>query len=221
MIPISEMFVSPQGEGLKTGLMSLFVRVAGCNLAIKGNPCVWCDTDYAWFESQSGISYDTINGLRRAIDDKMIRHRLSEICLTGGEPLMYGRLMKELISDLSSIYNLTVETNGSYPIWSSNAVWSLDIKCPFSGNMNSNYYPNLGILEDKDQVKFIVANNEDLNFASSISKISGSKNIIFQPACGQMEYSHLINWIKEERETGIRVGTQCHKVWYPDVNRGV
>ena len=223
LIPISEIFVSPNGEGLTTGLMTCFVRVAGCDFAIGGHPCKYCDTSYSWYPRQAKVSVSS-EKLRAIIDKLLLDNGMKEITLTGGEPLLYSEQLKESIDYWSKKYHLVIETNGSLPIWKCDALWSLDIKCPSSGNAVHNLYSNLDILVDKDQVKFVIGTRDDFNFARDLVKTRiDNTNIIFQPAWKLVSSATLIDWIKENKEIEgrVRIGTQCHKVWYPKKKKGV
>ena len=222
-IPVSEIFISPQGEGLTTGLMTCFVRVAGCNLAIAKSPCLWCDTKYAWYPRQAKVSV-TSEELKVDIDKIMLDNGLKEICLTGGEPLLYSEQLKGLIDYWSKRYHLTIETNGSLSIWKYKAMWSLDTKCPSSGNAIHNLYSNLDILTEKDQVKFIIGTRDDFNFARDLVKMRiFITNIIFQPAWKMVVSSELIDWVKKDDDIRgrVRIGIQAHKYWYPKRKKGV
>ena len=221
-IPISEVFTSPNGEGITTGLMTLFARTSGCNFAIEKHPCRWCDTPYSWYPNQCKFS-TTPEQLIQEIDKEMLITGLREICLTGGEPL-YHEGIKECIEHWGKRYHLLVETNGSLPIWKSSACWSMDIKCPSSNNAEHNFYSNLELLTQKDQCKFIIANRDDFNFARDLVKSRVIlTNVIFQPAYKLLSHAKLIEWVKEDKDTmgRVRVGTQCHRVWYPRKKKGV
>ena len=229
IIPINEVFTSPNGEGITTGLMTLFIRTAGCNFAIEGHPCKWnpnenpgCDTPYAWYPNQCKFSA-TPEQLIQEIDKEMLIAGIREICLTGGEPL-YHNGIEESIKYWDKKYHLLVETNGSLPIWKSDACWSLDIKCPSSNNAEYNYYQNLELLTQKDQVKFIISNRDDFNFARDIVKSRVVlTNVIFQPAWKLLSHAELIEWVKNDRDIAgiVRIGSQNHKYWYPRRKRGV
>ncbi len=224
-IPISEMFISPQGEGISTGLISLFIRVAGCNFAIESHPCKYCDTPYAWNKIESTLM--TIEEIDNKVINFMTTNGLKEICLTGGEPLLYAMELFELIKIWSNRYHLTIETNGSYSIWQENCCWSLDVKCPDSGNMEHNIHSNLALIEKKDQVKFVISNADDFEFATTILMANNAtlslSNIFFIPAYNVLKYEELIGWVKNDKYLAgkVRIGTQCHKTWYPGINKGV
>ena len=222
MIPISETFISPNGEGIKTGLMTLFIRVAGCDYAMQGHSCSYCDTSYAW-HPENGKEF-TVEQIIEQVEPVLLRIRIREICLTGGEPLAYSPEINSLIHYLGKRYQLSVETNGGHLIWKEDCSWSLDIKCPSSGNSEYNIYDNLSLLTHKDQAKFVIGTRDDFNFARDLVKSRVVlTNVIFQPSYKLLSHAKLIDWIKKDRNIAgvVRVGTQCHKVWYPRKKRGV
>ena len=222
-ISISEKYVSPQGEGITTGLMTGFVRLAGCNVADEGSPCRYCDTPYAWKKSDAALSLP-VDAFVDMVNEFMLMNNLSELCLTGGEPLWNKEIIPAIDMLKDRPYNLTIETNGSLPIWNDKKIlWSLDIKCPSSGNSHRNLMANLKKIKVKDQVKFIIGDREDFDFAVEIVKKMKDCNIIFQPSYGQLSHAVLIEWVKEEKAIihTVRIGTQAHKIWYPAMKRGV
>jgi 7-carboxy-7-deazaguanine synthase len=221
VVKISETFISPQGEGTTTGKMTLFIRVAGCNYANDGHPCKWCDTKYSWaIKSKKEISVDELNN---SIKSVMMTSGLNHISLTGGEPLFYADELRNSIGWWSKRYHLVIETNGYYPIWREDCCWSVDMKCPASGNAGYNNYDILRMLSMKDQLKFVIADKEDFEFARDIVGITNITNIFFIPAFGILNHSTLIDWIKQDSTLCrmVTIGTQNHKYWYPKNKRGV
>lgn len=101
-IPVSETFVSLQGEGKLTGVPSYFIRVSGCNLR-----CVWCDTPYAsWFPEGTSSSLEELITQALATPAK-------HIVLTGGEPMMFPQI--ETLANLcrNAGLHITIETAGT------------------------------------------------------------------------------------------------------------
>lgn len=216
-IPLAESpFVSRQGEGLKTGLRTIFVRISGCNLAdLHNSPCQYCDTSYAWYAKDAKLLL-TVDELKQAIDQLATTTKAKEICLTGGEPLSTHGI-DELIYWLKRSYNLSIETNGSLPIWSDNHImWSMDLKCSSSGNEQYNNYDNLKLLTRNDQVKFVIQNKHDFKFATYYTKARVLfANVIFQPAWGKLSPSKLSSWMDEDNDLShVRLGSQMHKYWW-------
>ena len=220
---ISESFVAPQGEGYMAGIMTLFVRVAGCNFYLDNpsHPCAYCDTGYAWNLSKGKEM--TLDEVAQNIDIICMQYGLNHVSFTGGEPLIYEDI-KELIYWKSRKYNLTVETNGSISIWKSHCIWSMDIKTSGSGNSQYNRYENIDLLEAKDQLKFVICDQDDFEFARSIVRPRFIlANIVFQPSWKQVSHKDLIGWVKNDKDLAgkVRIGGQYHKYWYPGRKKGV
>jgi 7-carboxy-7-deazaguanine synthase len=223
MINISEIFFSYQGEGVRTGYPSIFVRVAGCNFAIEGHPCKWngsfCDTGYAQQKNQ-GDSYTNQNIIQE-IGKISKLYNCKEIVITGGEPLACGENMYDLIEELLTKYTVTVQTNGSQVIWPTSAIWAMDIKCPSSGNSEYNRYENFKHLKKKDQIKFVISDIEDYKFAKSKLPLIKHATVLFQPAWKMLSVEHLVDWIKMDKLGKIHLSTQCQKYWFGDQRRKV
>ena len=222
-VNISEIFVSLQGEGFKTGTPSIFIRTAGCNFFEDkehgSHPCHWCDSSFAW--KREGKEYsdtDIINEIERL----HIKTGVNNVVLTGGEPLFAET--KDLITYCSKHYNLTVETNGSLPIWHESCLWSVSFKGPSSGNQEYNNYDNIRLLDYNSQLKFVIANREDFEWAKDIiNSYCPMTNIVFQPAYKLMSPNKLIKWVMKDKELSwqVRVLNQMHKTWFKPGRRGV
>jgi 7-carboxy-7-deazaguanine synthase len=222
-LPIIETFTSVQGEGIKTGIPTFFIRLAGCNFVSENHPCKWCDTIYSGQVDSPGVKWWTFDEIREDVSRKCMTPRVSEVCLTGGEPLYHNT--KELIHWLSKFYKLTVQTNGSYPLWKMDGSWAMDIKCPSSGNTMYNIYDNIKQMSNKDCLKFVIQDRKDFEFARDlVCSTAVLTNVIFQPAWKLLKLSTLIKWVLNDRQVvaeHVRVGTQLHKVAYPNRKRGV
>ncbi len=218
MLLINELFLSVQGEGVRTGCQSIFVRLAACNLAIGGHPCRWCDTSYAWAMSQgeSIEVYDLID----QIDCMSLNSGVKEVVLTGGEPL-YHLDSRLLIEELVQKYLVTIQTNGTMPIWDTSATWATDIKCPSSGNDGYNLYNNLRVLKDGDQIKFVISDRQDFEFAKTVLSKVRRGTVLFQPAWKTMDPETMIHWVQEDKLSRVRISTQTHKYWFGDKRKGV
>jgi 7-carboxy-7-deazaguanine synthase len=176
MIPICEIFSSFQGEGIKTGLLTAFVRFAGCNL-----DCRWCDTRYALDTA------DSIPMERSEILERVRTMRIPNVCITGGEPLVQKEsfdLVRDLVDEGFSIH---LETNGSIdmkPLGSLTDLifLSVDVKTPSSGEAGSFMRSNLEIMSNSDQIKFIIMNGRDMKFARDfLTENRPETSIIFTP----------------------------------------
>jgi 7-carboxy-7-deazaguanine synthase len=220
MLPVVEIVKSIQGEGIFTGVPTIFLRFAGCNFAEHGHPCHYCDTPYAMKKSDSKMF--KIETVIKNTEIALDRNAITHLCITGGEPLIHPEV-HDLIDIWQRRYIVTVETNGSLPLWDSKAIWSMDIKCPGSGNDSQNMYSNFEFIKAKDQVKFVIADCEDYDFAISVTRkhlIYGTK--IFQPAKKELSPAILAEWISNDKgNRSIRLGLQLHKYIWPRRKRGV
>lgn len=205
---ICESFRSIQGEGKTIGSLTYFIRTVGCNLS-----CSWCDTDYALTGGQK-MSVDQIMDLVK--DDV-------NVCLTGGEPLLQDDCV-ELLNRLADARKLTVlETNGSISVAdvpdSEYIIISMDIKCPVSDMADRMLFSNIGLLKKKDQLKFVIADGRDLEYAvDTIERYPATCDIIFSPV-GGMDIEPLVEEVIE-RKLNVRVLPQLHKIIWGD-RRGV
>ena len=198
---VCEVFRSLQGEGKKIGVPTFFIRTVGCNLK-----CSWCDTQYATSEPGEDISVDEIMELVK--DEK-------DICLTGGEPMLQKDTL-ELLGRLSKAGKTVVlETNGSISVKdvpdSDNIIISMDIKCPCSEMQDRMDFANIPLLKKKDQLKFVISDGADLEYAIGIlEKYSPKCEVIFTPV-GGMDIEPLAEEVVERR-IDARVLPQLHKI---------
>lgn len=200
---IIETFTSLQGEGLKMGVPTFFIRAAGCNL-----DCLWCDTKYAFGE-----------GIERQVHDLVEECDVSHVCVTGGEPMLQKDLPELLGLLLSEGKHIVMETNGSMDISTlpknENLMISMDIKCPSSGMSEKMLFSNLSVLGRKDQLKFIIDDGEDLDFAVEVlEKYSPDTNIILSPS-GGTDLEPLAEEVLS-RGLEVRVLPQLHKIIWGD-----
>ena len=198
---VCESFRSLQGEGKKIGVPTFFIRTVGCNLR-----CSWCDTQYAMSEPGEDITVDEIMDLVK--DEK-------DVCLTGGEPMLQKDTL-ELLDRLSKAGKTVVlETNGSISVKdvpdSDNIVISMDIKCPCSEMQDRMEFGNIALLKEKDQLKFVISDGSDLEYAIGIlEKYSPKCEVIFTPV-GGMDIEPLAEEVVERR-IDARVLPQLHKI---------
>jgi 7-carboxy-7-deazaguanine synthase len=201
---VSEIFRSLQGEGVLIGTPTVFIRTEGCNLE-----CSWCDTEYAR-EGGDELSVEQIMAELEGQETQFI-------CLTGGEPLMQKDAIKLLDKLVDKGYHVTLETNGSLPLeevpCSENMLISMDIKCPSSGMEERMLMSNIELLSPADQLKFIVADIDDLRYAEGILKsYEVRSNVIFTPV-GGMELEPVARFVLS-RKINARVLPQLHKlIW--------
>ena len=198
---ICEEFRSLQGEGKKIGTPTIFIRTVGCNLK-----CSWCDTQYATSEPGEEVPVDRIMELVK--DEK-------DVCLTGGEPMLQKDAL-ELLRRLSDAGKTVVlETNGSVSLKdvpdSENIIISMDIKCPGSGMQDKMDFSNIALLKKKDQLKFVISDGIDLEYAIEVlDEYKPKCEVIFTPV-GGMDIEPLAEEVIERR-IDARVLPQLHKI---------
>lgn len=199
---INEIFYSIQGEGKWTGLPNIFIRTAGCNLR-----CKYCDTEYAYKEGN--------NKTIKEILDEITKYQCKKICLTGGEPLIQEDSIKLIKRLLKQNYSICLETNGSKDIKplkkKKNLLISLDIKCPSSKMEKKMLFENIKFLENKDQLKFVIKDKKDYDYAKNILKKYSTKcDIFFQPVWGTKP-EKIADWILKDN-LDVKLGMQIHKI---------
>ena len=210
---VNEIFRSIQGESLYAGLPCTFIRLTGCNLR-----CAYCDTKYAYEEGNGRTITEII--------DTVSDYGLPLVEITGGEPLIQNETPLLITELIEKKYKVLLETNGTFDIGGldERCVKILDIKCPGSGEAGKNFHENLDKIDAKDQVKFVIGDREDYNYAKEIIKKIPERfpagNILFSPVHGKMALSELANMILEDK-LPVRFHIQLHKIIWPEINRGV
>lgn len=199
---INEIFYSLQGEGLLTGTPSVFLRTTGCNLR-----CTFCDTTYAY---EKGTNMNV-----QEILDEIKKFPCTHLCLTGGEPLLQKETPQLIDSLLKKKYTVCLETNGSRNIkkfvGKKSVIISLDIKCPSSGSHEQMNMRNITYLQRKDQLKFIIKNKKDYEYAKKIlKKYTPVCPVFFQPVWGTHP-KKLASWILRDG-LFVRLSLQVHKI---------
>lgn len=213
---ITEIFRSIQGESTYAGLPCIFVRLTGCNLR-----CVWCDTAYAFHGGQTK-SVDDVLATVRSLSECDGRRLINLVELTGGEPLLQKDVYPLIDRLLELDYRVLIETSGERDISKlpSAVIRILDVKCPGSGEGGTFRMENLDHLRPDDQLKFVLASQEDYEWARGFlaehpveSKVAA---ILFSPVFGQIEPRQLAGWILEDG-LSVRLGMQLHKfIWDPE-----
>ena len=224
---IIEIYRSIQGESSFAGLPCVFVRLAGCNLR-----CVWCDSEYTF----TGGKKMLIAEVERAVA-ALAPGGLVEI--TGGEPMLQEREVVPLMERLLARgYTLLLETSGERPLRSVPAAVHkiVDVKCPGSGEGGSFHLANLEVLTPGDEVKFVLADRGDYEFARNFVRQHRLENrvggILFSPAFLKQPSSRrdssncrldpraLAEWILEDA-LNVRLGLQIHKFIWEPATKGV
>jgi len=208
MLKISEMYPAIEGETSHAGLPCVIVRLAGCNLN-----CSFCDTPFAR-SSYIEMSVEQVCAFCHASGQRLV-------LLTGGEPLMQEESRDLMDKLIQGGFKVILETNGSIPLVeipeSVNVI--IDVKCPGSGMASKNYLANLERLRPSDEVKFVIGDRADFEFALEMVRryaLIERAGVLFSPAFGRMKPDSLAEWILETRLT-IRLNLQIHKyIWSPD-----
>jgi len=213
MLTINEIFHSVQGESTYAGRPCVFVRLTACDLR-----CSWCDTPYAFYE-----------GSKRSLDDvigEVDRYGCSLVEVTGGEPLLQEEVYPLMQRLLDSGKTVLLETGGhrSTERVPAEVVTILDVKCPGSGEVAKNDWTNLKRLRPKDEVKFVVKDRADYEFArDAIARhelVGRASAIHLSPVHGVLDPKTLSEWVLADK-LPVRVQLQLHKyIWSPDT-RGV
>jgi 7-carboxy-7-deazaguanine synthase len=222
---IIEIYKSLQGESSFAGLPCVFVRTALCNLR-----CNWCDSEYTF----KGGSQMTIEQVEAEV------HRLSPdgglVEITGGEPMLHEREVVPLMEKLiASGYTVLLETSGERPLGNvpQQVHKIVDVKCPASGEAGTFRLENLGTLSTRDELKFVLADRADYEFARDFVREHLAQrpmgNIIFSPAFHKdaqgtrtpehclIDPQQLADWILADN-LHVRLGFQIHKfIWQPQL----
>lgn len=210
-LTITEIFRSLQGESSYAGLPCTFVRLTGCALR-----CVWCDSAYAF----SG-------GSARTLDDvlaEVARLGVPLVELTGGEPLEQEGVFPLAAALCDRGYAVLVETGGHVPIdrLDPRVVKILDVKCPGSGMESRNDLENLKRLGPKDEVKFVVADRRDFDWAVDfvVRHDLDAKHIVlispvFEGRTSPIA-SDVAEWVRDSKRK-LRLNLQIHKLLWGDV----
>jgi 7-carboxy-7-deazaguanine synthase len=210
---VTEIFKSIQGESTFAGLPCVFVRLTGCNLR-----CHWCDTAYAFYGGQQ-MSEEEVALRVHELGGKLVE-------FTGGEPLLQKEVQPLSERFLREGYRVLIETSGERFVGKlpQAVVKILDVKCPGSGESEKFCFDNLEVLGRKDQIKFVILDENDYQYAREfMAKHDLRKRVdevIFSPVFGQLPPRSLAEWILRDG-VEVRLGLQLHKfIWEPEA-RGV
>jgi 7-carboxy-7-deazaguanine synthase len=210
---VCEIFQSIQGETSFAGLPTTFIRLSGCPLQ-----CSWCDTPYAKHESTQMSLTEIV--------DMVNNFGWKYVCVTGGEPLAQQytpALIQEL---LNNDYIVSLETNGAMAIdevpYKTYII--LDVKCPGSGMSTKNIIENLTKLRQHDEVKFVLADDQDYLWAKDMifqyNLFQKVQHVLLSCVWGKLSPQDLVSWIQKDK-LPVRVNVQLHKYLWDPKTRGV
>lgn len=213
MLTVNEIFYSIQGESTFAGKPCVFVRLTGCDLR-----CSWCDTPYAFSEGQK-MSID-------AVLQQVDTYGSPLVEVTGGEPLLQEDVYPLLERLLQGGRTVLLETGGQIDVSRvpGAVIKVMDVKCPASGESDRNEWGNIDRLGSRDQVKFVIKDRGDYEFArDTVIRHALDRRcaaVLFSPVHGVLEPKALSEWILEDR-LPVRLQLQIHKhIWGANV-RGV
>ena len=209
---VCETFVSVMGESSFAGLPGFFIRLSGCNLR-----CRYCDTTYAYNQ-----------GVERTIKSLVAEAEASGfnlVLITGGEPLLQEECLPLLSALINREFTVLLETNGSRPLegLDTRVHRIMDLKCPSSGMQAHNYLKNLEYLTPADELKFVVSDRTDFDWALQTMAPYRSwerHQVLISPVFGVLSPSDLVAWILEAK-LPLRLNLQLHKYIWPPDTRGV
>lgn len=200
---ISEIFHSIQGEADAVGWPTVFVRLTGCPLR-----CSWCDTTYSF----TGGDKRTLGEVLATVASYQARH----VCVTGGEPLAQKACLPLLRALCDAGHEVSLETSGAMDVAEVDPRVRkvMDLKCPGSGESARNRWENLAHLLPHDQVKFVIADRADYEWAREQTRVHALATrcqVLYSPVADQLPPGQLADWILADR-LPVRLQLQLHKV---------
>jgi len=208
ILKINEIFYSLQGETSTAGLPTIFIRLTGCPLR-----CRYCDTEYAFYDGEK----QSIAAIIETIRDYNTRY----ITVTGGEPLAQKNCLPLLTVLCDAGYRVSLETSGAMDIRAVDprVIRILDLKTPGSNEVNRNRYENIKALSRNDEVKFVLCDRDDYQWAKEILdqyRLNNICSVLFSPSHTQLSATDLAAWILED-QLPVRFQMQLHKSLWGDV----
>ena len=199
---ITEIFHSLQGESSRVGLPTVFVRLTGCPLR-----CGYCDTSYAF----TGGENQSIG----CILERVAAFNTPYVCVTGGEPLAQKACLALLSALCDAGYSVSLETSGALPIENVDprVARIVDIKTPGSGEVKKNRWENLSGLKNSDEVKFVLCDEADYQWAKALVHkhyLNQICPVLFSPVHDGVDPAQLAEWILRD-QLSVRLQVQLHK----------
>ncbi|MFL0796936.1 MAG: 7-carboxy-7-deazaguanine synthase QueE [Cellvibrionaceae bacterium] len=207
-LKITEIFCSLQGEANTVGLATVFVRLTGCPLR-----CGYCDSEYAFYGGERKEMSEIL--------EKVAGYGARYVCVTGGEPLNQKHCLDLLKALCDENYEVSLETSGALAIddVDPRVVKVMDLKTPGSGEVGRNRYENIPLLLPHDQVKMVICNREDYEWArfklSEYNLVDRVRDVLFSPCHGEVKPADLAQWILEDK-LPVRFQLQLHKLLWGD-----
>ena len=204
---VNEIFFSLQGESSRVGLPTVFIRLTGCPLR-----CGYCDTAYAFTGGQ--------NTSIAAVLDKVAVFKAHYVTVTGGEPLAQKTCFSLLSALCDAGYSVSLETSGALDVSHVDPRVSkvMDLKTPGSGEMEKNLWANLDYLTPQDELKFVLCDEKDYQWATETIKshdLDQKCPILFSPVHGELDPALLAAWILRDH-LPVRLQIQMHKLLWGD-----
>ena len=225
---ITEIYKSLQGESTYAGLPCVFVRLTGCNLR-----CSWCDTEYSFYGGKRMTPEQVLAEVVRLTGPGSL------VEITGGEPMLQEReLVPLMLHLLDSGYKVLLETSGERPLQDvpAGVIKIMDVKCPGSGEGDTFYAENLESLTAHDEVKFVICDRSDYDFARDFTLrhdlTRRVNSVLFSPAFSKeaqgardasnclLDPQELADWILEDN-LAVRLSLQIHKLIWDPALKGV
>jgi 7-carboxy-7-deazaguanine synthase len=210
---INEIFLSIQGESTHAGRPCTFVRLTACNLR-----CNYCDTEYAFYEGRRMTV--------AAVVEQVEGYGCPLVEITGGEPLLQQGVYPLCAALLESGKQVMIETSGAIDVsrLDPRVIKIMDLKCPGSGEAQRNLWSNLRHLTAHDEVKFVISDRADYEWARAVIAEHGLERrvnaVLLSPAFGRIDAASLASWMLEDH-LPARLQLQMHKyIWSPNA-RGV
>ncbi|MFV8784340.1 7-carboxy-7-deazaguanine synthase QueE [Microbulbifer sp. SA54] len=206
---ISEIFYSLQGEARDSGRPTVFVRLTGCPLR-----CTYCDSEYAFYGGERMSLAEILQKVRS--------YPARYVCVTGGEPLAQPNCLPLLTALCDAGYQVSLETSGAMPVDKVDSRVSrvVDLKTPASGEQSRNCMENMPLLNQNDQIKFVICDRGDYDWARfTLDQYRLSERVgevLFSPSYEQLPARQLAEWIIEDG-LPVRMQLQLHKLLWGDI----
>ncbi len=200
---LTEIFFSLQGEATRAGLPTVFVRLTGCPLR-----CVWCDTTYSFTGGEPATVASVLA--------EVAKYPARQICVTGGEPLSQKECLPLLSALCDAGYDVSLETSGAIDVAAVDprVARIMDLKAPDSGECAKNRWENLAFLNQRDEIKIVIASRADYEWACEAirtRRLDAICPVLLSPAAVLVDPTALADWILEDG-LNVRFQMQLHKL---------